>query len=645
MSDASATFSINLEADPANIVAAGDSIQELKRKADASIASVSSMRDKLRDLKGTSAEVVNIKQQLNARLQAEQTNLASAALATVKAGTSLRALQVESRNAAKAATEAAKAQKGMGDVLDSVGGPLGRVKDKLSGLGELFEGTNAGMVAIGAGAAAAVAGVVLFTGAVVAATIALSKFAIAEGDANRSLALSRQFIAGSAADSARMGDQIDQLRQKIPLTTAEFSKLYGGIRASFDGTYASGEAIKNIVTTVGAASAAAGDQVASKLQAIAEQGKNVGRFGLDLGRNGSKGELAGTGVSGEDVAKHLAENTNVSLEKARASLRAHTVDYVQGIKAFTQASKDAFGEINAAKLLSIDNVVNKFHDDLSSLTKGFDMKPILEPVSKIANLFSVTTPTGYALREMFTSLGRVLGNVAQSSAPMVEVAIKTIVLEALLLRNELLRLEISFKQSFGSTAADRAQRIEGIITATKVAVGALGVTVLGITTALATGAAVAALWAAPFVLAYQAAKGVYDYANRTAGVRSGGGKQIDMGAKADLVGPGVSSGGAMITAPANADGGVVARPAPGEVFASVAPGERIVPNGPDSGSGRRGGAGSISITVPITIHASGSNGREVAQSVQSSGIVAQLTKAIEDALKSAGVPTQTLVTG
>ena len=63
-------------------------------------------------------------------------------------------------------------------------------------------------------------------------------------------------------------------------------------------------------------------------------------------------------------------------------------------------------------------------------------------------------------------------------------------------------------------------------------------------------------------------------------------------------GQGLGSGGVKsLTSPAHADGGIVGRPAPNEIFASVKPGERIVPEG-QSGSGVHVDRLEIHITAP-----------------------------------------------
>lgn len=634
-----ATFSINFESDPSNVVSTADALETLKRKADASMAAVAAGNAKLRDLRGTSADVVSIKQKLNAVIDAERSNIAAAALSMVKQGTSLKEMTMATKAAElaakdnakaqlaskKAAEEAAKGQKGMGDALAYVGGPASSLKSQLSGLSELLTSENASAIVLGGGLAILAAAAVAAGAAFMAGAVALGHFIVVSGDLNRSLQLSRQWIAGSAADSARMGDQIDRLRQKIPLTTDALSKLYASTRAGFDGARASGQDILNIVTAVGAAQAAGADSAAAKLREIGERGKNTGRVRVDTGFNsfsggaGGKGELAGTGLDPAGLAAGVADAMKISLSKAMTLLRTTGVDMATYAKAAVYATNKAFGEINAAKLLSLDSISQRLRDDWSSLTKGVNLEPILRGLDRLERLFSTSTPSGYALKAMFTSLGVVFGDLAGKGAPLVETAIRVMILEATKLETKFVQLEIVVRKAMGVIRAATFPVTQGLRD------------LLGV--ALALNEPIRSIFRLEHL----------DPSGRAASVM--GKPWVGRDANPDAAKAGLGQGavagagaasGAVVTAPAHAAGGLVAKPAPGEYFASVAPGERIVPA--DERPGRGGGAPVINLS--LVVNASGRNGHEVAAAIRSSSLIADLTKALEDALKGAGVPTQ-----
>jgi hypothetical protein len=161
--------------------------------------------------------------------------------------------------------------------------------------------------------------------------------------------------------------------------------------------------------------------------------------------------------------------------------------------------------------------------------------------------------------------------------------------------------------------------------------------------------------------AAKAAMAVHDFSYKLlegpagpGGTPSGGDDPLARGAKAMLATPTMKQGddplarvakglfgSAPVIAPAHATGGVVAKPAPGEYFASVAPGEAIVP----AGGGRGASGGGTSITIPsfsVIIQAGSTEGRKaaaaVADVVNGGSFRAQLVKALEDVLKGAGVP-------
>lgn len=617
MSDKDATFSINLDSNTSDVSDRdAASLEALRQKVDAATASIKNGTAALRALRGSSEEVINAKTALKARIDAEKSAVSSANLEILKQGTSYAALVTRSKAAKAATDDHAKSQRGLTAGIEAAGGPLDGIRAKLSSLKDMFSGANVGALLLGASMAILVVAVVAASTAFIAGTAALTKFAVTSSDAMRSLALTRQAIAGSAEDSARMGDQIDRLRQKIPLTTDEFSKLYASVRTSFDQSRVSGKGILDVVTLVGSATAAAGDQAASKLREIAERGKDVGRLQISGGFSSfsggtGKSELAGTGVKFEDVAKQLAANTKTSLDQAKQALQRGSVSYVDGIKALREAAEKAYGEINAKKLISIDAITKRFDDDLHSLTKGINLEPFLQALSKIESLFSTTTPTGYALKTMFTALGNAFGDISKTGAPLVETAIKLVVLGMLKLTNVALATALGIKLAFKSDAAKDLSK------------------------ALDVAAAAADGLSAPFVLAYKAAKALYDLVDSKSEVSAA---KISIagspGGNTGFTGP--SAPKSAVIAPAHAAGGIVAAPAPGEYFASVAPGEMIVPAG--SGGGR--GGSPVTIAPVFHIHASGSSPRELAQAVASPSILGQLTKAIEDACKSLGIPTQ-----
>jgi hypothetical protein len=631
MSDeASFTIAIDAEGNAKRIAEeSGEALEGLRAKALASQEALKTAGAALRSLRGNSTEVKTAQEQLRAVMDKQRASLSSANLEILKQKTSLtdlnKAAEARAKTAAKAAADAQKEKEENEGLNNGLLRLFGVSREARTALGELSSGINVAQVATAGligGTLALAAAVAAAGAAIVLGTYALAKWVLTAGDANRSLALSRQWIAGSAEDTARMGDQIDRLRQKIPLTTDELSKLYTETRSALDGARVSGQSILDVVEAVGTASGAGADKAASKIRELAERNKNLGRFQLNLGAGfgaNAKGELGGTGLDANDVAKHLAENTKVSLATARAELQRGTVSYVEGIKALKQTAETAFGEINAKKLLSLDSISKRLHDDWSALTKGVNLEPFLTALSRVEHVFSTSTTSGRALQGIITAFGTLLGGVATAGAPKLESALRQLVLWTTRLAIRVVDMAIIWKQTW---TADDVQSWG------QKAIDVLDEVVLNVRI-LSTmwGQLTSAISTVNDVLDPAGAKlrefQAQDQASATARQQAGTFTRTSV-------------------APAHAEGGTVMKPAPGEVFASVAPGEQIVPVGGFRGGGGGGGGRSAAPILNVTINVNGGGGNTPAATAAAvRSILPEFTKVVEDLCKSQGIPTQT----
>lgn len=78
-------------------------------------------------------------------------------------------------------------------------------------------------------------------------------------------------------------------------------------------------------------------------------------------------------------------------------------------------------------------------------------------------------------------------------------------------------------------------------------------------------------------------------------------------------------------------------PAPGEFWASVAPGEQIVPAG---ASAKSGGGGVTIQTLNVNIEAKEGTGKEIAQGLVEESFIEKLTHTFEVALGNIGIGVQ-----
>ena len=582
----------------------------------------------------------------------------------MKRGSSLRELAAEERNAARAAETAAKTEtaalakareaqtagfaeweagkskaQGATQAVEGLDNGLLRLfgvsRETRLAIKEFSGGLDAAKLAEAgavAGALALAAGIAAVSVAAVSGAVSLAKWTFATAEAGRNLEISRQAIAGSREDTARMGDQIDLLRRKVPLATEALSELYRQVRTTFDNSAVSGKGILNTVQLLGSATAAAGKEASSKVEALITRGKDFGRFGIAPGsgvqgaRGFGAGELAGTGIKFDQVASALAAQENISIAKARQMLIAHTVEINTGIKALTTAAGEAYGDTLSRKLLSTDAIMQKFRDDGLAIAKGVNLEPLLRGLSKIEEVFSTTTTSGYALKQVVTALSTVLFGQAAGGAPLIVTALRIAVLELVKMATAAIVFATWIKRGVAELEAKT---------------GSLRVAfqVLGDTIAIAF---------APITLALKGAEGIKSilsgiHGSPGAALAAAGGTRQPQSFPRDVASPGAFTRPAL-TAPAHAEGGLVMRPAPGELFASVAPGERIVPSG---GGGRAGGGagggrgGGIVVHVALNFQGGGTP-QQNAAAITGSSFISDLTKAIEDALDSAGVPKQAI---
>lgn len=618
MPENEATYSINLAGNATEVSkATAEALEGLRVEALASEEAIKRGAQALRELRGKSDEVKEAKEKLRSAMDAERAKLTASNLEILKQGTSLRALNERHKEATEVTKKSTEAHEGLNQGLLKLLGVSREARMKINELGSGFTAAELASAGLVAGSLALVAALGAVAVGAVAAAAAVGRFVVVGADANRSLQFSRQWIAGSAADSARMGDQIDRIRQKVPLTTEELSKLYAKTRQGVDGARVSGEAIKNTVEALAQATGAGADAAAAKIDQIIQRGKNVGRIGI----NGPSfynpaGELAGTGLKFGNVAQALADEEKISLDKAVAQLRSYRVPMEVGARALKTAAERAFGEINLEKMTTLDALTKKWDDDLKALTRGLDMGAFWKSIARIENVFSTSTTSGYALKKIIETIGHELGFVGTKSAPIVETAIRMLILQAAKMRLMFLQAEVATKGAF----------TKDVVATIKQIAGAIGE-------------------AAGYALKFASAvNSVREFDKKIANAVGIGPQQAEE-AEVEEVGvrasaPAQASAPVVKRAPAHAQGGTVMTPAPGEAFASVAPGEKIVPRGAGAVAGGRRGGGSVVLNVQLSVNvvASSSAAKDVAQAIQKSSVLEDFARALQDTLQGAGIP-------
>ena len=524
-------------------------------------------------------------------------------------------------------------------------------------LGGAATASGAATIAMGALAIGAVAAAVAVAGLVsvlVKGAEAFANFAFEGANWNRTANLMRQAASGSAANAGALGHQVDALAGKVATSKAELNDLALTLTRSLLGSRVSGAGLVDTFNAIGQAAAANGSQAAGKLEEIIERGKTWGRMSAGLF------EFQGTGITFEDVAGNLARQLHIGLNDARIELLAGWVPINEGAKAIRSAVEKNFARINLAKMLDLDVLRVKFRDTLTSLTSGVDLTPLLKSLQGLADLFSASTVTGAALHDVVTDLGGAFVGAAASGADLARVAIETLVLFALKLDVAFLKVRLGLLDvpgAFAQAFEGQETLLAGIkLAAFGVAAGLLAITIplalvggsfyvlvkgielfdrlnarverlgesmraafrdVGAAIVDGIGEGIASAWSALKSAVGTLAEGVKSTFRNLLGIHSPSAVFREYGRQTTA---GYSEG---------VDGG-----AP-RVQASV---QAMVPRAPSEGGGGRGG-GPVQISIEFNIGGGGAPA-ETAKALSGPDFLSSLTRAIEDALHGAGIPTQ-----
>jgi len=689
-----ASFAIAIPTEAPGAKEAASDLEALRAKIFASQEAVKNYGSALRSLRGASDDVKEARSQLKAKVDAERDAMSRANLQLVKQGTTYEHLTKQQRDARAEKEKAAKSKlaeqaqkerdavkraadallkhtessKATADAVRKVGGPVSELREKLEGLKGVLGGmtTAEGALAVGAtlmvaAVAAAAAAVIGLTAAVVAGTIAFARFVVEGANAARTMGLMREAAGGSASNANALGHQVDALAQKLATPKAELNELALTMTRSMLGTRIGGQGIVDTFNAVAQASEAMGKTAGSKIQEIIERSKTWGRMGL------GRFELQGTGITFEDVAGNLSKQLKIGLNDARFQLLAGWTDVNQGAKAIRTAIETRFASINLRKMLDWDVIKLKFHETLAALTTGVNLEPLLRAFTSLTDLFTDNTVAGAALKDIVTDLGNDLVGGAASGADFAKKAIKQLIIWTY-------QADIAFIKWRRGILDTKAKlfgliSVNDAITAVKVAIGAVGVALAGATIVVA--GFVAAFAAIGKVVGFftdlQATVEGFGDRMRTAAAELG--KQLIEG-----ITEGIRNAWNALKA---AIGGVadsikttfknlLGIHSPSKIFEGY--GKQTVegygkgveakqggaqqsvnemaPSAPPGAAGATAGRGGGPITLNVQIQVpDGGKGAETAKALSSPDFLAQLTKAIEEALVGAGIPTQTAAGG
>lgn len=660
-----ASFAVNLEGNlEASARSGADAMATLRARIDTGVASLRDMNASLRNLKGENSEVVAAKKELEARILAERQALAKATAESLKYGNIQAKLSAQQAQLAartkRVADEKERLQaktKAVSSAISTAGGPVANLRDRFAALEAAMGegGAGGGMSLLALGTAGAVAGVAALVAGLGAAAAAVLRFAVGSANAARSAGLLRTaaFGGGNEQWGKNFGDQVDALARKVPTGRAEINALGLSLaRSRIDG-----QVWVDTLNLVTQASAAFGDEAGNTLKSFVERSKVWKRFRLN------PLEMFGTGVEFDEVAREYANAMHIGIADARKALLNGRVTLENGAAALRAAVEKKFAKINIRQMLDLNVMAKKLGEAFDDLTRGIDLEPMLNALKEIAHMFDVNTVSGRSLKAILSVFGNEFVKGVVAATPIAKRFLWGLILGAMDITIAYLKTRNAIRDLISGDTIKRFTEWKGFTIAGRIAIYSLAAAVGTLGLVLAAAAAPAFAFALPFVLFGAAIWGVIEgvkalidtdwaYFGRSivAGIVGGitaawtdlKGAINDLGdslkrafaERLRIHSPSLEFQELGAQLPAGVERGIEqgAASAQGAASGMVSA----------SGGGAAGGSalaprgGGARVEVHVHIHATG--GGTVAAQVTAPSVIEQLTRAVVDACRQAGVP-------
>jgi hypothetical protein len=227
-------------------------------------------------------------------------------------------------------------------------------------------------------------------GGVVAALVAGAGIALS------AVAFKNETIAAFTAltGSAKVGKEtlgiIRELEKSVPETEAQLVERAKGLLAMGLDT----KSLKGALRDISNVSAAFGDAGANSITKVMERSLSTGKFKI------SAKQLLPAGISEKDLAAELGY-TPAAFE---AMMKAGAIGADRGLSALHSVIQKKMGGLAADKVLSLPGLMNKFKDNISHLFEGVDVKPFLQGLKQIVDLFDTTKASGATMKWVVESI-------------------------------------------------------------------------------------------------------------------------------------------------------------------------------------------------------------------------------------------------
>lgn len=301
-----------------------------------------------------------------------------------------------------------------------------------------------------------------------------------------------------------------------------------------------------------------GEAAASKVSNLIAKSLESGTF------KGMAKTLVGTGVSAEDLAAQLG----MTPANFQAAFKKGTIEASKGIDALNDVLQRKGKGALAGAMTELPVMALKAKETLTHMFDAVDVKPITEAFRQMVAVLDTSQPSGRAMKLTITDAFTWIARVAGQTIRALTLGFLYVELGVLKLMHVFAPLILQWRVWERSGAA---------LMVVKIALGGMALGLLSILTLVGLVLAPIVAMGAAFMYATQKVLELKQAITGTGEATSNMTKMAGPMASSLSGAGGLSLGGP--TSPAHATGGVVGKPAPGEYFASVAPGETIVPRG------------------------------------------------------------------
>ena len=391
--DASASFKISLDSDETTGAAeeSAAALEKLRAEIKSDVSELGEMQRAMKNIQAGS--VVNIKQfkELSAAIDAKKSKVAQAQSSYLSLGGTFKKLKAPTQ-------EAKRSFEDFGKVAGKMPGPLGEMTAKFTELRALVVG---GGVALGLAAIAAA--VLAITAAMVAGAVALTNYAIAQGDARRSellrlegLTKLRNYYGLVAGNAKEMQDSIDK---------------------------------------VAAGSAVSRDKVSE--------------FGTELYRMGLRGKNFSSALEGVALKASVYGD---AAGHAFANWAANAALTGQSVQKLTDRVKSQIGGVAQKQMASLAVQAMKAKEGFDALFSAIKVDAFLNAKKTVTDLLSQGLASGQALKTLMGSIVQPMVDMATKAQPYIKRFFQGMIIAALQLDIAWLSLRIKFQEVFGKPA-------------------------------------------------------------------------------------------------------------------------------------------------------------------------------------------------